>query len=59
MAVIAVIPVICAVSAAARAAEQLFEPARVMLKDVWGHRLTQGESQAKTLAKQLLKIERQ
>jgi site-specific DNA recombinase len=39
--------------------ETLFKVARKMLKDLWEHRLTQGATQAKALALELTKIDRQ
>ncbi len=39
--------------------EKLFKVARAMFKDLWEHRLSQGEAQAKALSAQLVKIERQ
>jgi site-specific DNA recombinase len=39
--------------------EKLFKVARAMFKELWEHRLSQGEAQAKALSAQLVKIERQ
>lgn len=39
--------------------ERLFKVAVTMFKELWDHRLKQGESQAKALGAQLVKVERQ